>query len=253
MRLAHILSGPCLATALATLATPSLSSASTDEPASDGDSKDAEATTSAPQKGADTSRSVTSKESSSQASGEVDKVHLHAGQFSLRVAFVGAYRIVSRYDTSPYCENPVPAAVSDRKKFCGFGAPPALDFAIGFAPLNAIEPFAWARLGFVGENATDTKPLVTLGFGARLYTSNDSAFKFFIQPAVGWELEKGQGHANWRDTVYKQDLLLQLLAGPQYDFTKGFGAYAAAGVTAGIFRSIQTWMELDIGVQARFP
>jgi regulator of RNase E activity RraA len=31
------------------------------------------------------------------------------------------------------------------------------------------------------------------------------------------------------------------------------GAFAAVGITAGMLRDIQSWMELDIGVQARFP
>jgi hypothetical protein len=201
----------------------------------------------------DSKSSSTTSEPSTKIPDEQDHDRLHAGQFSFRMAVVGAYRIVSRYDSSPYCENQVPANGSNRKHFCGFGAPVALDFAIGFAPLSSVEPFAWARMGLKGESDTDTKPLVALGVGARLYTSNDSAFKFFIQPAVGWELEKGQGHANWSGTEYKQDLLMQLLAGPQYDFSRGFGAYAAAGITAGVFRAIQTWMEFDIGVQARFP
>jgi len=185
--------------------------------------------------------------------GEQDRSFPHAGQFSLRAAFIGAYRIVSRYDTSPYCQNPVPANVQDRNKVCGFGAPPAIEVALGFAPINAIEPFAWARFGLAGESSTNTQPLVALGFGARLYTMNDSAFKFFLQPAVGWELEKGAGNPSWQGTEYKQDFLMQLLAGPQYDFSPGVGAYAAVGITTGILRAIQTWMEFDIGVQARFP
>jgi hypothetical protein len=185
--------------------------------------------------------------------GEQDRSFPHAGQFSLRVAFVGAYRVVSRYDASPYCQNPVPANIQDRHKVCGFGAPPAIEVALGFAPINAIEPFAWARFGLSGESDTNTQPFVALGFGARLYTLSDSAFKFFLQPAVGWELEKGAGNPMWLGKAYKQDFLMQLLAGPQYDFSPGVGAYAGVGVTAGILRAIQTWMEFDIGVQARFP
>jgi hypothetical protein len=182
-----------------------------------------------------------------------DRDYLHGGQFSLRLGFVGGYRINSRYDTSPYCQNPVPASSNDLKKFCGYTAPPALDLALGFAPLSGFEPFAFARLGLTGESETDTKPLVALGVGARLYTANDSAFKFFIQPAVAFELEKGQGHANWNGTDYKQDLLIQLLAGPQYDFSRLIGVYAGLGISAGMFRAIQTWMEYDFGVQFRLP
>lgn len=179
-----------------------------------------------------------------------DRSRPHGGQFSLRAALVGAERIVSRYDDSPTCG--LASASTEPKKFCGFGAPLALDLAIGFAPLNSVEPFAWARFGLTAEATTHTKPLVVLGAGVRLYTASDSAFKFFLQPAVGWELESGTGSRPFDGKQYKKDVLLQLLAGPQYDFTNNVGAFAAFGVTAGMLRAIQTWLEIDIGVQARF-
>jgi hypothetical protein len=187
----------------------------------------------------------------SERSVEQDRSNPHTGQFSLRVGFVAAYRIISRFDTSPYCQNPAPN--TEAKKLCGLGAPPALDLAIGFAPLGAVEPFAWGRFGFTGESATNTKPLIALGAGVRLYTLNDSAFKFFIQPAVGWELDKGADNVAFGNQDYKTDLLFQFLAGPQYDFSRRIGAYGAVGITAGVLREIQTWMELDIGIQARLP
>ena len=178
-----------------------------------------------------------------------DRGFPHAGQFSLRLALVAAERIVSRYDESPTCGNDDEGAP---KKFCGYGAPLALDFALGFAPLKSVEPFAWARFGLTGESVTHTQPLIILGVGARLYTMSDSAFKFFLQPSVGWELEAGTGSAPYDGRQYKKDFLIQLLAGPQYDFAKNIGAYLGFGITAGMLRAIQTWMELDVGVQARF-
>jgi len=181
---------------------------------------------------------------------DVDRTHPHAGLFSLRAAMVGAERIISRFDSSPTCG--LAAASSDPKKFCGFGAPLALDLAIGFAPINAVEPFAWARFGLAAETTTHTSPLVVLGAGARIYTARDAAFKFFLQPAVGWELESGTGSRPVDGKEYKKDFLLQLLAGPQYDFSNNIGAFAAVGVTAGMLRAIQTWLEVDIGLQARF-
>jgi hypothetical protein len=181
---------------------------------------------------------------------EDDRSRRHAGQFSLRVALVGAERIVSRYDESPTCG--LAASSTEPKKFCGFAAPHALDLAIGFAPLNSVEPFAWARFGLGAEETTHTKPLVVVGAGARLYTASDAAFKFFLQPAVGWELESGMGARPYEGKQYKKDFLLQLLAGPQYDFSNNIGAFAAFGVTAGMLRAVQTWLEVDIGVQARF-
>ena len=203
----------------------------------------------APAKNAESSRSTSTEESAGQAS-DVDRTHPHAGLFSLRVAMVGAERIISRFDSSPTCG--LAAASSDPKKFCGFGAPLALDLAIGFAPINAVEPFAWARFGLGAETTTHTSPLVVFGAGARIYTARDAAFKFFLQPAVGWELEAGTGSRPFDGKEYKKDFLLQLLAGPQYDFSNNVGAFAAVGVTAGMLRAVQTWLEVDIGLQARF-
>jgi hypothetical protein len=173
----------------------------------------------------------------------------HAGQFSLRVALVAAERIVSRYDASPTCGNDDEGAP---KKFCGYGAPLALDFALGFAPFKSLEPFAWARFGLTKESITHTQPLIIVGLGARLYMMSDSPFKFFMQPTLGWELESGTGSAPYGGKEYKKDFLVQILAGPHYDFAKNIGAYVGFGITAGMLRAIQSWMELDFGVQARF-
>ena len=188
--------------------------------------------------------------SDARASDDQGRGFPHGGQFSLRFGLVGAERIMSRYDSSPTC------GLDDEgkpKKFCGFGAPLALDLSIGFAPFSSLEPFAWARFGLASETTTHTQPLVALGVGARIYTASDSAFKFFIQPAVGWELEGGtDNHPPDPNIEYKKDFLIQLLAGPQYDFAKNVGAYLGFGVTAGMLRAIQSWLEVDFGVQARF-
>lgn len=247
-------SSACLVTAL--VASPSHAGEPKEEPATSETNTESETSASDGGKAASDkpeANTTPAAEDATKKPGEQDRSFLHGGQFSLRVGFVGAYRVVSRYDSSPYCEDPARSTTPEPKKLCGFGAPPALNVAIGFAPLSSFEPFAWARFGLTGESETNTNPLVALGFGARLYTLSDSAFKFFIQPAVGWELESGAGNVRWQNKVYKQDFLMQLLAGPQYDFSPGVGAYAAVGVTAGILREIQTWMEFEIGVQARFP
>jgi len=213
------------------------------------DDSESDSASDAPAKTAGSASSTSTEESAGHI-GDVDRTHPHAGQFSLRVAIVGAERIISRFDSSPTCG--LAAASSDPKKFCGFGAPLALDLAVGFAPINAVEPFVWVRLGLGAETTTHTSPLAVVGAGARIYTARDAAFKFFLQPAVGWELESGTGSQPFDQKDYKKDFLLQLLAGPQYDFTNNVGAFAAVGVTAGMLRAIQTWLEVDIGLQARF-
>jgi hypothetical protein len=180
----------------------------------------------------------------------------HTRQFGVRLGFTGGYRMLFRYNQSPYCIAPNPAkAPKDQEKFCGHGAPFALDVALSFAPAASIEPFLWGRFGFTSESATDTKPLVLLGAGARLYTMSDSAFKVFIEPAFGFELEDGRHSAAYatNNPSYKTDFLFHLAAGPQLDLAKYFGVYLDAGLTVGILRGIDSTLELTGGLQGRFP
>ncbi|HEY6081324.1 MAG TPA: hypothetical protein VIW29_21060, partial [Polyangiaceae bacterium] len=200
-----------------------------------------------------------------QAAGAAEEeIFAHGMQFGLRVGIVAGYRMVFRYDESPFCRQPDPEkADKDEQKLCGHWAPPALDLAVSFAPLDFIEPYVWARFGLSGEEQTNTKPLLAFGAGARIYTSNDSKFKVFVEPAVGAEVEAGEGSEDWQFTdeatgvrtspEYKTDLLFHLAVGPQYDFARYVGMYVHGGLTTGVLRYIHTELELSLGVQVRVP
>jgi hypothetical protein len=188
--------------------------------------------------------------------GEGDRTFSHGSQFGLRVGLVGGYRMIFRYDSSPYCSEPdTTKPPKDQQKFCGHVAPMGLDVALSFAPLGSIEPYAWARFGLKGEPETNTNEVLILGAGARIYTMSDSAFKIFIEPALGAELESGAGNPLWESNnpEYKKDVVFHLAAGPQYDFARAVGIYANAGITTGILRSIHSNLELALGVQVRAP
>ncbi len=188
--------------------------------------------------------------------GEGDRTYSHASQFGLRVNVVGGYRMIFRYDSSPFCSEPDPAkAAKDQQKFCGHVAPVGLDIALSFAPIGGVEPYVWARFGLDGEPETNTKEVFILGAGARLYTMSDSAFKVFIEPALGAELEGGAGNPLWEQNnpEYKKDIVFHVGAGPQYDVARAVGIYASAGITTGVLRSIHSNLELSLGVQGRVP
>ena len=180
----------------------------------------------------------------------------HRNQFGLRAGLVAGYNMIFRYDQSPLCgtydANKPP---KDQQKFCGHGAPLALDFAASFAPLDFVEPYVFVRLGLAGETQTDTAPLKVVGAGARIYTMSDSAFKIYIEPALAYEFEGSAGKVSrpGYNPQYKGDLLIHLAAGPQLDLAQYLGLFANAGLTTGIFRAIHTQLELQLGVQARFP
>lgn len=188
--------------------------------------------------------------------GEGDRSFSHFGQFGLRLSLVVPYRMVFRYDESPWCnrdelEDGTP--IDDRQKFCGFPGPLALDLGASFGVLGSIEPYLWGRFGFAGESETNTAPAKIVGAGVRIYTMSDSAFKVFIEPALGVEFEKGAGNPLWDGTEYKTDMVVHLGVGPQLDFSRGVGAFANAGMTVGMLRMIHASLELELGVQARFP
>ena len=179
----------------------------------------------------------------------------HHFQFGLRAGLVGGYNMIFRYDKSPYCTGfDTSKAPKDQQKFCGHGAPLAVDVAVSFAPLDFVEPYLFGRFGLKGESQTDTQPLSIFGVGARIYTMSDSAFKIFVDPALAYEFEGGAGgDPRYASFSYKKDLVFHLAAGPQFDLAKYFGVFVDAGLTTGILRSIHSELELQGGVQARFP
>jgi opacity protein-like surface antigen len=180
----------------------------------------------------------------------------HGGQFGLRAGIVLGYRMVLRYDSSPYCVAPNPLKQpSDQQKFCGYGAPPAVDLGVSFGVLDSIEPFAWARFGLSADTKSDTNPLVLIGAGLRIYTMSDAAFKIFIEPAVALELESGRGSAAWQtnNPKYPKDFVFHLAAGPQVDFHKNVGLYVTGGLSMGVVRALASSLDLNIGIQGRLP
>jgi hypothetical protein len=193
--------------------------------------------------------------------GAEDTSYSHFFQFGIRASLVIPYRMVFRYDSSPWCNKEqvldnVPT--NDRQKFCGFGGPLAVDAALSFAPLGPIEPYLFGRFGLAGEGNTNTQPVKIIGVGARIYTMSDSAFKVFIEPGIGYEFEDGAGHELWRrpdgtEFEYRKDMVLHLGVGPQMDVSRGVGFFLNGGMTVGILRMIHASLELQLGAQARFP
>jgi hypothetical protein len=217
---------------------------------------DGRARESAPSSAGESSGSASNRGPDSPTDESDDEAFGHGRQFGLRVGLVGGYNMIFRYDQSPLC-NAYDAAksASDQQKFCGHAAPLAIDIAASFAPLDFVEPYVFMRLGLAGEKQTGTSPVKILGAGARIYTMSDSAFKIFIEPALAYEFEGGSGNAGYPgyNPQYKNDLLIHLAAGPQLDIARHLGLFVDAGLTTGIFRAIHTELELEAGVQARFP
>jgi hypothetical protein len=206
------------------------------------------------------------------AEGESDDSLSHARQFGLRMGFSFGYEIDFRYDRSPYCTRadftPSIATVPNAKApqphgVCGFGAPPAIELALSFAPFGGVEPFIFTRLGLGEETETLTAATKMIGAGARIYAMNDSRLKVFIEPAVGAALEGTSNtnvllglftpNAKVTEGSYKTDFVFHVGIGPQYDIVRYAGVYASGNVDVGVLRALSMSLSAQAGVQARFP
>jgi hypothetical protein len=179
----------------------------------------------------------------------------HMGQFGLRAGLVVGYRMILRYNSSPYCTTPDSGPVDSQQTFCGHGAPLATELGLSFGVLDFLEPFVWTRLGLAPERQTDTNPLKVFGAGVRIYTMSDAMFKIFIEPAVGLELESGRGTPAWQtnNPQYKKDFMFKIAAGPQFDFARYVGAYVTGGISAAFVRALGASFDLSFGIQGRVP
>lgn len=180
----------------------------------------------------------------------------HKKQFGLRVGLVLPYRMVLRYEDSPYCHAWMEGkAPNDQPKFCGFLGPLALDLGLSYAASGSIEPFVWGRFGLAAEKETSTAPLMILGAGVRFYTMADEALKIYVEPALGVGLE-GEGDITdprLDGKSYGTDLIAHFAAGPQFDLHQNFGIYADAGLTVGVLRALSASLEGKLGIQGRLP
>jgi hypothetical protein len=202
--------------------------------------------------------SATGKDGSDDGAGEQNLSHLFT--VGVRASILGGYRMVLRYDDSPFCSEPdFTKSLDDQQQFCGHLGPAMVDLALSFAPLPSLEPFVMARLGLAQEAQTDTRPLRILAIGARIYTRPKKAFKFYVEPSLGVEMERGVGSPEWTyngsfDPQYPTDVIFRAAMGPQFDFSRNVGAYVQVfGMSVGVLRYIHATMEFGAGVQARFP
>jgi hypothetical protein len=189
-----------------------------------------------------------------------DPSYAHGGQFNARVEGVFGFKMLFRYDKSPRC-----APYEDKKeqqKFCGFGAPPAIGVALGFAPVGFFEPYLFGRFGLGNEREqTNLGKMVLVGAGVRLYTMSDSAFKIFFAPWLGFDFTSGpvdpedpaERALGLNSDSYRTDFLVGLQIGPQYDVSKWLGIYAAGGLSFDVLRYLGAVMDLSFGVQLRAP
>jgi hypothetical protein len=199
-----------------------------------------------------------STESGDGAAAEEEGRFGHGGQFNLRVSVVAGYRVFFRYPKSPYCTEPDLAKGTDQQKLCGYGAPFAMDVAVGYALIDGLEPFLWGRFGLGKEAKTDTKAEMILGAGVRVYTMADAPIKVYLEPSIGVELEDSAGDPAWKtppppldQPEYKKDVVGRFVVGPQFELTPNVGLYAAGGITLGVLRAIHSTMELEAGLQGR--
>ncbi len=189
-------------------------------------------------------------EEGDQAAAPAEEDFGHFGQFGIRIGYSPGYKVQLRFEDSPPC--PLQDDGEGELDVCGYGTAGALDMAVSFALLDAIEPYLWMRLGLGEDDTTMTQAAQYFGAGVRIYTMSDSKLKLFFEPALAMETEGATDDAP-NDRKYDTDFVVHLHFGLQYDFAKYVGLYASLGPNVSFVRSIGTELGGTIGVQARFP
>lgn len=230
---------------------PDLARAADDEDASsekaaEGDDKSSDAS-----EAGDAKKAESAKSDESEKSGAEEEAFGHGGQVGLRVGLVAGYRMILRYEDSPLCTELDPSKGEDQQKFCGHAAPLALNAALSYGVADWLEPFAFGRFGLAAEEEAYTKPVLMFGAGVRVYTMSDSAFKIFIEPALGLSFEDGED-VNGDTVDFDTDIAIHLAAGPTLDFSRNVGLYLTGGLTTTILRALATSLEAELGVQGRY-
>lgn len=176
----------------------------------------------------------------------------HFMQVGARGGISIPYKIMARFDSSPPCDQEVKDE-EEEPKVCAIASSPALDLALSFAPIDAIEPYLWLRMGLADEKETNTKALRVFGAGARIYTMSDSMFKLFFEPALGIQTEGAIDPKLTPDAKYGTDVFVHLNFGGQLDFIRYAGIYVAVGPNVSFLRAITTTLEGNAGLQIRLP
>lgn len=171
----------------------------------------------------------------------------HGGQLGLRLGLAQSFKAVSRYDDSPPCRSDT----GNEQAVCPVWAPVALDLALSYALLDALEPFVWFRLGLGEEDKTRTAAARYLGAGLRIHLSTEARFKLFFEPSVAIQLEGAAEGAP--PAKYSTDVFSRLQFGGQFDINRHFGVYLTVGPSVSFVRAIALGLEGSAGVQARFP
>ncbi len=177
----------------------------------------------------------------------------HFGQFGVRVGYTPGYKVQLRFEDSPPC--PQGDSGEGELDVCGYGTAGALDFALSFALLDAIEPYLWFRLGLGEDTTSKTEADQYFGAGLRIYTMSDSRLKLFFEPALAIATQGATADAptGADERKYDTDIVVHLHFGLQYDFAKYVGMYASLGPNVAFVRAIATELGGTIGLQARFP
>jgi hypothetical protein len=174
-------------------------------------------------------------------------------QLGARAGISVPYKILARFESSPPCEQEATNDEEEERKVCAIASPPSLDLALSFAPIDAIEPYLWLRMGLSDETETNTKALRVFGAGLRVYTMSDSMLKLFFEPALGVETEGAIDPDLTPDAKYPTDFFVHLNFGAQLDVMRYAGIYLALGPNVSFVRAIATTLEANAGLQLRLP
>lgn len=176
----------------------------------------------------------------------------HRYQVGLEAAVGLGFSLAVTYQDTTYCGA---RDAGGNESFCWGMAPVSIDLGLSFGVLHALDILAEVRIGAMGD-LVKNRPLMIMP-GVRIWIDSLKAFKIGLALQLVVDLTKQQSQDQETFGLPEKgtslDLGGRMYAQFQYDFLRYVGIFARVGGYVTAIRWIQANLELQLGVQARFP
>lgn len=175
----------------------------------------------------------------------------HNRQVGVEIGFGWGYRLIKPYGDI-WCGE---RDDNDNAAFCTSAVPAFMELGLSFGVSKSVDVLVDFKYGLQRDDVSERRPLMLMP-GVRFWMNPESAFKWALGLQFVMDFTKQDGESQQRFNKPKKDSFdvgARFYAQMQYDFFRYFGIYIKASGMVGAVRWLRMELEMQGGVQARFP
>lgn len=175
----------------------------------------------------------------------------HKHQIGVEIGFGWGYRLIKPYGDI-WCGE---RDGNDNATFCTSAVPAFMEIGLSFGVSKSVDLVVDFKYGLQRDDVSDRRPMILMP-GVRFWMNPESAFKWALGLQLVMDFTKQDGKFQQDYNKPKKDSFDfggRFYAQMQYDFLKYLGLYIKGSGMVGAVRWVRMEMELQGGVQARFP